>query len=73
MQQNKSSLSNYTFWYVIIGVLLILTLFLPFRINVVESGYSVGLFGGGSYHPGSRKVIKDHDQMLGTRHKFGLI
>ncbi len=57
MQHNKSFLSNYTFWYVIIGVLLVLTLFLPFRINVFESGYYVGLFGGGSYHAGSRKVI----------------
>jgi len=57
MIQQKSIIKTYTFWYVLIGVLMILTLFLPFRINVVEAGYSVSFFGHSSYRSGSRKVI----------------
>ena len=64
MQQNKSFLSNYTFWYVLIGVLLILTLFLPFRINVVEAGSYVGLFGHTRNGTGSRKVISGFDLVV---------
>ena len=57
MQQNKSFLSNYTFWYVLIGVLLILTLFLPFRINVVNAGYSTNFIGGASYNNYSKEIL----------------
>lgn len=36
---------------------MVLTLFLPFRINVVEAGSYVGLFGQSSNSTGSREVI----------------
>lgn len=57
MPQKKSILSNYTFWYVIIGVLLVLTLFLPFRINVVNAGYSTNFIGGASYNNYSKEIL----------------
>jgi hypothetical protein len=62
--QQKSLFKTYAFWYVLIGVLLILTLFLPFRINVVEAGSYVGLFGHTLNGTGSRKVISGFNLLV---------
>ncbi len=57
MIQQNSIFKTFPFWYVLIGVLMILSMFLPFRINVETEGSSIGLFGITSYHKVTREVI----------------
>jgi hypothetical protein len=55
--KQQSIFKTYTFWYVLIGVLVFLSLFLPFRINVVNAGYSTNFIGGSSYHNDSKEIL----------------
>jgi hypothetical protein len=53
----QSIIKTYTFWYSLIGVLVVLSLFLPFRINVVNAGYSTNFIGGSSYNNYSKEIL----------------
>lgn len=53
----QSIFKTFTFWYVLIGVLVVLSLFLPFRINVVNAGYSTNFIGGVSYNNYSKEIL----------------
>lgn len=57
MKQQKSIIKTYTFWYILIGLLVVLSLFLPFRINVVNAGYSTNFIGGSSYNNYSKEIL----------------
>lgn len=55
--KQQSIIKTYTFWYVLIGVLVVLSLFLPFRINVINAGYSTNFIGGSSYNNYSKEIL----------------
>jgi len=53
----QSIFKTYTFWYTLIGVLVFLSLFLPFRINVINAGYSTNFIGRSSYNNYSKEIL----------------
>lgn len=57
MGMNNSFISNYTFWCLILGLLLIFTLFLPFRIEEIEKDYTAGWFRGSSFQSSIKRII----------------
>lgn len=57
---NKIDLKREKVVFLLLFVVAVCTLFFPFRIEVT-GGYSVGLFGGGTYHPTKREIKTGFD------------